>query len=50
MELRATTNMALSPATWPALTNNLVLTNGVVTVTNIDAVPPRRYFIVAEPE
>jgi hypothetical protein len=32
------------------LTNALVLTNGVVHVTNVDASASRRYFILSEPE
>lgn len=50
LELRAATNMAVSPSLWPKLTNALVLTNGVVRVTNVDASPPGRFFIVSEPK
>jgi len=50
MELRASTNIALSPSLWSKLTNVLTLTNGVVRVTNVDAGAPRRFFIVSEPE
>lgn len=50
MEVRASTNVGWSPAMWPKLTNSLVLTNGLVRVTNVDAGPPRRYFIVSEPQ
>lgn len=50
MEVRASTNAVLSPAAWPKLTNVLVLTNGIVSVTNVDASPPRRFFIVTEPK
>ncbi len=50
MEVRAGTNLTLSPEAWPKLTNNLVLTNGVVVVTNIDGASSHRYFIVAEPK
>jgi outer membrane protein assembly factor BamB len=50
MEVRATTNLALSPSQWPTLTNALVLTNGTVRVDNVDAgAQGRRFFIVAEP-
>jgi hypothetical protein len=50
MEVRASTNLTLSPEAWPKLTNTLVLTNGMVVVTNVDGISPRRYFIVAEPK
>jgi outer membrane protein assembly factor BamB len=50
MEVRASTNLALSASAWPKLTNNLLLTNGVVRVLNVDGAPPRRYFIVREPQ
>lgn len=50
MEVRASTNAALSPALWTKLTNALVLTNGLVRVTNVDASPPGRSFIVSEPK
>jgi len=50
MEVRASTNLAWSPASWPKLTNQLVLTNGVVVVTNVDGAVPNRYFIVTEPK
>jgi hypothetical protein len=50
MEVRAGTNLALSPEAWPKLTNQLVLSNGVVIVTNVDGALPNRYFIVTEPK
>jgi hypothetical protein len=50
LEVRATTNMSLSPALWTKLTNALVLTNGIVRMTNIDASPLQRFFITAEPQ
>jgi len=49
MELRASTNSALSPALWARLTNALVLTNGLVQVTNVDARQDRRFFMLSEP-
>jgi hypothetical protein len=48
IEVRASTNLALSSSAWPKLTNNLLLTNGVARVLNVDGGPPRRYFIVRE--
>jgi len=50
MEVRTSTNAAQSAALWTKLTNSLVLTNGIVQVTNVDASAPRRFFIVTEPE
>jgi outer membrane protein assembly factor BamB len=49
MEVRASTNAVLSPVLWTKLTNSLTLTNGVVSVTNVVA-PPPRFFIVSEPK
>jgi outer membrane protein assembly factor BamB len=49
MELRASTNSGLSPALWPRLNNTLTLSNGLVTVTNIDGTPPKQFFILSEP-
>jgi hypothetical protein len=40
----------LPPVLWTKLTNALVLTNGIVQVTNVDAAAPGRFFIVSEPE
>ena len=50
MEVRATTNTLLSLTQWTKLTNTLVLTNGVVRLTNVPTDPLRRYFIVSEPQ
>jgi len=51
MELRATTNPALAPPLWTALTNALILTNGVIRVTNLDGVAaPKRFFLISEPD
>ena len=50
MELRASTNLALSVLAWPKLTNLLLLTNGVARVLNVDGRPPHQYFIVREPQ
>lgn len=49
MEVRASTNATLPPALWPKLTNTLWFSGGLVQVTNVDASPPARFFIVAEP-
>jgi hypothetical protein len=46
MEVRTSTNAALTAALWTKLTNALVLTNGIVQVTNVYASAPRRFFIV----
>jgi outer membrane protein assembly factor BamB len=48
MEVRVGTNLALPLAQWPKLTNDLVLTNGVVRVENVEG-GSRRYFIASEP-
>ncbi len=50
MEVRASTNAALAPDLWNKLTNALSLTTGVVSVTNVEATPPRQFFIVSEPK
>jgi outer membrane protein assembly factor BamB len=50
MELRSSTNAGLSPALWPKLNNALVLSNGLVTVTNIDGAAQRQFFIISEPQ
>jgi outer membrane protein assembly factor BamB len=50
MEIRTSTNAVLPPALWTRLTNSLVLTNGLVQVTNVDASASERFFIVSEPE
>jgi len=50
MELHASTNLAQSLSSWPKLTNNLLLSNGVANVTNIDGSFSRaRFFIISEP-
>ena len=49
MSILASTNLALSRDVWTKLTNAPVLTNGTASITNVDAPPPRRYFIVSEP-
>jgi len=50
MELRASTNPALSPPSWTKLTNAFILTNGLVHVTNVDGSNfPRRFFLISEP-
>ena len=48
MEVLASTNLALSPSSWPKLTNSLLLTNGVGRVLNVEGGPPHQYFIVRE--
>lgn len=48
MELRASTNLALSVSVWPKMTNLLLLTNGVGRVLNVDGRLPQQYFIVRE--
>jgi outer membrane protein assembly factor BamB len=50
MEIRTSTNAALPPAFWTKLTNSLVLANGIVQVTNVEAGAPERFFIVSEPD
>ncbi len=50
MEVRASTDVTRSFAQWTKLTNALTLTNGFVRVTNVDATPPARFFIVSEPK
>ncbi len=50
IEVRAGTNLALSPWQWPKLTNSLSLSNGVVRVTNVNATLPSQFFIVSEPK
>ncbi len=49
IELRATTNLSLALTQWNRLTNGLVLTGGVVRVTNVgSALRPAEFFIVNE--
>jgi hypothetical protein len=50
MEVLATTELTRSLAQWTKLTNFLTLTNGLVRVTNVDATPPARFFMVSEPK
>jgi outer membrane protein assembly factor BamB len=50
MELLANSDLAGLLAQWTKLTNTLTLTNGVVRVTDVDATPPARFFIVSEPK
>jgi outer membrane protein assembly factor BamB len=47
MEIRATTNPALTLGNWTKLTNSLVLVGGQVRVDNVDS-GPTRYFIATE--
>jgi len=49
LEVRAATNAALPPSQWTKLTNALVLSNGIARMRNVDASPPRRFFITTEP-
>jgi outer membrane protein assembly factor BamB len=49
IRVRATTDLTLSPATWPAVTNLLVLSNGVLRLEHLDPrASPRRYFMLEE--
>jgi hypothetical protein len=50
LELRASTNAALPLALWPRLASPLILSNGVVRATGLDASPPQQFFIVTEPQ
>ena len=50
IEVRASTDLALSQSAWPKLTNSLLLTNGAVRVLNVDGGPSRQYFILREPQ
>lgn len=50
IELKASSDPTLPLALWTKLTNSLILTNGIVSVTNVDASPPRRFYIVSEPK
>ena len=51
IEVRATNSLSASPATWPRLTNQLVLgTNGMARLTNtVTSGQLRRFFIAVEP-
>lgn len=50
LEVRATTNLDAAPGLWSKLTNTPLWSNGVVRVPDVDASPPRRFFIVSEPQ
>ena len=50
MEVKTSADPAMPLALWTKLTNSLSLTNGIVSVTNVDASAPRRFFIVSEPK
>jgi len=50
MEIRVSTNLGPPPNTWAKITNALILSNGIVRVTNVDASPTRRFFILSEPK
>ncbi len=50
MELLANSDLTGLLAQWTKLTNTLTLTNGVVRVTDVDATPTARFFIVSEPK
>jgi len=49
LDVRVATNAALPPWQWTKLTNAIVLSNGIGRMTNVDASPPRRFFITTEP-
>ena len=49
LEVRAATDLALSAAVWPRLTNQMVFDNGLVRVTDVDAAAPSQFFITSEP-
>ena len=49
MEIKTAPDPAGALAAWTKLTNDLMLINGVVHVTNVDASPARQFFIVSEP-
>jgi hypothetical protein len=50
LEVRASTNLGLSPVQWTKLTHSLLLTNGVVRMTNVPGSVSPQYFIVREPQ
>jgi hypothetical protein len=50
IEVRASTNLSLAVSQWNRLTNSLVLTGGVVRLTNAGSGLPRQFFIVNEPK
>lgn len=49
MAVKASTDPAMPFALWTKLTNSLSMTNGIVSVTNLGASEPRRFFMVSEP-
>lgn len=49
VELRASTNAGLSPASWLKLNADSVLSNGVATITALDARMPQLFFLATEP-
>jgi outer membrane protein assembly factor BamB len=51
LEMRASTNLALSPSFWPKLTNTLLLTNGTARMNDLNgSLSPTRFFILSEPK
>ncbi len=51
MELRSSTNASLGLAAWAKVANPLVLTNGIVRVTNVDlGSASRGFFLISEPK
>ena len=50
LAVRSTTNLALLPSLWPALTNTLVISNNVVRLGGVDANSPTQFFIIDEPK
>ena len=50
IEVRAATNLSLAVSQWNRLTNSLVLTGGVVRLTNSGSGLPQQFFIVNEPQ
>ncbi|MGH8245438.1 MAG: PQQ-binding-like beta-propeller repeat protein [Gammaproteobacteria bacterium] len=51
MEVLARANLAQPLVEWTRLTNQLVLSNGVIRIEGVDSsAQPQRYFIVSEPE
>jgi hypothetical protein len=50
IELLSSTDVALAPALWTKLTNHLLLSNGVVYVTNLSRSNPNGFFLLSEPK
>jgi outer membrane protein assembly factor BamB len=50
IELLSSTDVALAPALWTKLTNQLLLSNGVVYVTNLSRSNPNGFFLLSEPK